>query len=261
MVSGNKGRSGTTDELGTPLTLYLGHIFTPLLESSVTVPGTDKEGYYIEYFMEEPDKAGKVKPLASRTATQASMYFADNLPEGITEGYWARISTTYTAEQSKVMQLGLCVLGRGRLFVDGVEKIDLFTSQPEKTMPTPMFDQASMEATTLIAAKQGQKYEIVVLLHNENVSARVGALNAGGLRIGLCENFDAPTKLAEAVELARTVDYPIVIAGLNADSESEGMDRTHLDLSPQVNELIESVIEANPNAVSFTAGYYLLWVS
>lgn len=178
------------------------------------------------------------------------MYFADNLPEGVTQGYWIRVTTTYTAELTGTIQLGLCVLGKGHLYVDGVEKIDLSTSQPEKTLQTPMFNQASMEVTTLLDVKKGDKHEIVVLLQNESLTAGIGALNAGGLRIGCCEHFDPAAKLAEAVELARTVDYPIVIAGLNADWESEAVDRRSLALAPEVDELIEAVIEANPNAVS-----------
>jgi beta-glucosidase len=229
---------------------WSGHLFTPLLSSSITIPGTSQEGYYLEYFMQEPDSTAGTKPLVTTTTTQAQMYFADNLPEGITEGYWVRVSTTYTAESTSMIQLGLCVLGKGRLYVDGVEKIDLYTRQPEKTLQTPMFDQASMEVTTLIDAKEGQKYEIVVLLHNESLTAGVGALNAGGLRIGCCEHFDSATKLSEAVELARTVDYPIVIAGLNADWESEAMDRESLSLAPEVDELIEAVLHANTNSVS-----------
>ncbi|KAL2828580.1 glycoside hydrolase superfamily [Aspergillus pseudoustus] len=229
-----------------------GHLFTPLLSSSIMVPGTSEEGFYLEYFTQEPDSSGTTNPVATTTTTQAQMYFADNLPEGITEGYWVRVSTTYLAPETRMIEVGLCVLGKGRLYVDGVEKIDLFTSQPKKTIQTPMFDQASMEVTTVIDVKEGQKYEIVVILHNERLTAGVGALNAGGLRIGCCEHFDPATKLSEAVELARSVDYPIVIAGLNADWESEGLDRKSLALAPQVDQLIEAVLSVNPNAIIVT---------
>ncbi|KAJ6064661.1 hypothetical protein N7499_013341 [Penicillium canescens] len=71
-----------------------------------------------------------------------------------------------------------------------------------------MFDQASMEVTTLVDAKKGQKYEIVVLLQNKSLAAGVSALN-----------------------------------------ESEAMDRKSLALAREVDELIEAVIEANPNSV------------
>ncbi|KAF7171510.1 hypothetical protein CNMCM5623_003838 [Aspergillus felis] len=125
-----------------------GHLFSPLLEACVTVPGTSQPGYYLEYFMQEPDSSGSIKPLVTTTTTQAQMYFADNLPEGISEGYWVRVSTTYTAEETGMIQLGF------------------------------------MEGTTILDAKKGQKYQIVVLLQNEQLTPGVGALNAGGLRIG-----------------------------------------------------------------------------
>ncbi|KAF4212262.1 hypothetical protein CNMCM5878_001480 [Aspergillus fumigatiaffinis] len=229
-----------------------GHLFSPLLEECVTVPGTSQPGYYLEYFMQEPESSGTIKPLVTTTTTQAQMYFADNLPEGISEGYWVRVSTTYTAEETGMIQLGLCVLGKGRLYIDGAEKIDLFTSQPEKTLQTPMFNQSSMEGTTILDTKKGQKYQIVVLLQNEQLTPGVGALNAGGLRIGCCEHFDPAAKLSEAVELARSVDYPIIIAGLNADWESEGMDRKSLALAPQVDQLFEAVLAADPNTIIVT---------
>jgi beta-glucosidase len=210
--------------------------------------------------MQEPESSGTIKPLATTTTTQAQMYFADNLPEGISEGYWVRVSTTYTAEETGMIQLGLCVLGKGRLYIDGAEKIDLFTSQPEKTLQTPMFNQSSMEGTTILDTKKGQKYQIVVLLQNEQLTPGVGALNAGGLRIGCCEHFDPAAKLSEAVELARSVDYPIIIAGLNADWESEGMDRKSLALAPQVDQLFEAVLAANPNTVSSISAFSSAWM-
>ncbi|KAL3487860.1 glycoside hydrolase superfamily [Aspergillus germanicus] len=229
-----------------------GHLFTPCLSSGITVPGGTQKGYYVEYFMQEPDRAREIKPLVTTTTTQAQMFFADNLPEGITEGYWVRVTTTYTAEATGPIQLGLCVAGKGRLYIDGVEKIDLFTSQPEKTLQTPMFDQYSMEVTSVLDAQKGQRYEIMALLHNGTLTPSAGALSSGGLRIGCCEHFGPAAKLAEAVELARMVDYPIVIAGLNSDWESEAVDRKSLALAPQVDELIEAVIRTNPNTIVVT---------
>lgn len=177
------------------------------------------------------------------------MYFADSLPEGVPGAYWLRVETVYAPTKSAVMQLGLCVIGRGRLFVDGEEHIDLWTGQPEKTLQTPMFNQASMEVMTELAVEAGRSYHVAIHLRNEALVAGVGALSAGGLRVGCCEKIDPAAAMEEAVEIARSVDVPIVIAGLNADYESEAMDREHLDLPPGVGELIERIAAANPRAV------------
>ena len=54
---------------------------------------------------------------------------------------------------------------------------------------------------------------------------------------------------AEAVELARTVDVPVVFIGLTDAEESEGFDRPHMDLAPHQVQLVKDVAAANPRTV------------
>ncbi|KAI8167830.1 putative beta-glucosidase I [Colletotrichum sp. SAR 10_70] len=224
-----------------------GHLFTPLLSSNVTVPGTSQPGYILDWFEESFEENPDATPLYTTTTTQAQMYFADSLPKGVPSAYWLRVKTCLTATKTAKVQLGLCVIGKGRLYVDGKQVIDLFTSQPKKTMHTPMFNQASMELTADVEVEAGKAYEVCVVLQNEAAIPGVGALSAGGLRIGCCEKIDKEQALDEAVRLAKSVDIPIVIAGLNADYESEAVDRKSLDLPPGIDELIERVVAANPS--------------
>lgn len=216
----------------------------------MTIPGSSEPGYALDWYGEDPDENPSTKPVYSTTTVQAQMYFADNLPSHVPESYWLRVQTVYTAPKTCTLDLGLCVIGKGRLFVDGKELIDLYTSQPPKTLQTPMFDQASMEVTGSVDVQEGKQYAITVMLRNDRINAGVGARQAGGLRVGGCEKIDREAALAEAVELAGQVDVPIVIAGLNADYESEAVDRKNLDLPPGVDELIEKVARANPKTVS-----------
>lgn len=178
------------------------------------------------------------------------MYFADNIPAGVPPKYWLRVETTYTAPKTKTMQIGLCVMGKARLYIDDREAIDLWTSHPEKTLQTPMFNQASMEVTAELAAEEGKSYRLCVLLKNEAIRPGYGAQNAGGVRIGCCEKINPADALRDAVELAKKVDVPIVIAGLNADYECEALDRVDLELPPGINELITELLKVNPRAVS-----------
>ena len=55
--------------------------------------------------------------------------------------------------------------------------------------------------------------------------------------------------LAEAVKLAKSVDTPIVFAGLTDSYESEGLDRKHMRLPEGHDRLVTAVAEANPNTV------------
>lgn len=54
---------------------------------------------------------------------------------------------------------------------------------------------------------------------------------------------------AEAVELARSNDVAVVFLGLPDAAESEGFDRTTIDLPADQIELLDEVVEANPRTV------------
>ncbi len=55
--------------------------------------------------------------------------------------------------------------------------------------------------------------------------------------------------IADAVDAAKQAEVALVFAGLPGIYESEGFDRTHLDMPEQHNRLIEAVCEANPNTI------------
>lgn len=55
--------------------------------------------------------------------------------------------------------------------------------------------------------------------------------------------------IEEAAALAKDADCVVVFAGLTDMYESEGFDRTHMQLPPNHNALIEAVAKANPRAV------------
>lgn len=55
--------------------------------------------------------------------------------------------------------------------------------------------------------------------------------------------------VAAAVELAATVDVPIVVVGLPGAYETEGLDRPHMRLPESHDALVRAVAEANPNTV------------
>lgn len=59
--------------------------------------------------------------------------------------------------------------------------------------------------------------------------------------------------IKEACLVAQGADVAIVFAGLTARYESEGYDRTNLDLPPSHNELIRQVVKANPRVVVILA--------
>lgn len=61
--------------------------------------------------------------------------------------------------------------------------------------------------------------------------------------------MDAAALITEAVDLARTAATVLLFVGLPAGDESEGYDRTHLDLPAAQVELISRVAAANPRTI------------
>ncbi|MDE0237744.1 MAG: glycoside hydrolase family 3 C-terminal domain-containing protein, partial [bacterium] len=62
-------------------------------------------------------------------------------------------------------------------------------------------------------------------------------------------NLDRETGLDEAAALAAQADTAVVVVGSNAEWESEGGDRDSIELPNQQDELVERVLDANPNTV------------
>lgn len=70
-----------------------------------------------------------------------------------------------------------------------------------------------------------------------------------GLQLGGAECLEAEAALDEAAAVAQSADVAIVVVGLNGDWETEGYDRTDLELPGQSNKLVSKVLAANPNTV------------
>ncbi|MCC8068188.1 MAG: glycoside hydrolase family 3 C-terminal domain-containing protein [Ruminococcus sp.] len=68
---------------------------------------------------------------------------------------------------------------------------------------------------------------------------------------GYDTNQDATNSelLAEAIEVAKDSDVAVIFAGLPDTFESEGFDRSHMDMPNCQNQLIEKVAEVQPNTV------------
>jgi len=61
------------------------------------------------------------------------------------------------------------------------------------------------------------------------------------------EGAEDAARLAEAKVLARDAGVAIVVVGLPASMETEGRDRTHIDLPKSHNDLVRAVLDVQPN--------------
>jgi beta-glucosidase len=93
----------------------------------------------------------------------------------------------------------------------------------------------------------GEIVELVVEFSSA-VPAGDNSHNFAVLRIGAARVLGEPD-IAEAVKASREADLAIVFAGLNAEWDSEGLDRPGIELPHRQNELIARVAEANLRTV------------
>ncbi len=90
--------------------------------------------------------------------------------------------------------------------------------------------------------------------HINNTSIE-SALEAAGDSVSYAQGFHIDeettdeTLLQEAITLAKESDVAVIFAGLPDSFESEGFDRTHLNMPANQNELIARISEVQPNAV------------
>ncbi|KAK8217622.1 beta-glucosidase [Zalaria obscura] len=183
--------------------------------------------------------------------TNANMMFMDYKCDGIKTDLWyATIEGYYTAEGDGDYELGDCVYGSARVFVDGKEVIDNATTQRKGSS---FFGCGTVEERATVPVKQGQTYHILVDFAsaptNKIIGADTVAFGGGAVRIGGAFKIDEEWEIEHAAALAKEAAQVVVCAGLNMDWETEGSDREHMHLPGHMDRLISAVAAANPKTV------------
>ncbi|GAA0441449.1 glycosyl hydrolase [Acrocarpospora corrugata] len=138
-------------------------------------------------------------------------------------------------------RLAIAGWGRVSLEVDGTllldEEIPRNTDDPATVHLHPPFRTVSVPLGT------GADVELVARRELAHDTGRATVLAADPPRL------DDDRELAAAAELARNSDVAIVVVGTTEEIESEGRDRTGLDLPGRQNDLVAAVAAANPRTV------------
>jgi beta-glucosidase len=173
-------------------------------------------------------------------ATSEVMWFA--LPDGVPTDFRARLTMTLHVPEPGEYELSLMSAGLSRLFVDGDEVIDNWTSyQPGGSYFG--FGSDEIRARRSLSAAD---HAAVIEFTPKAVATDIVSLN--GVRFGFRKPLPA-TSIQDAARLAAAADYAVVCVGTNGDWETEGVDRWGLDLPGQQDELIREVAKANPRTV------------
>ena len=158
-------------------------------------------------------------------------WFDRSVPKVNQEAFSLRMEGFFMPQQSGTHTFGLNSMGAARLFID--DKLVIDHSSASET---------GQQKTVEIELTAGKGYPIRVEYVWQG-NPRWRSLSLGHLP-------PHPSDLiAEAVDLAQRSEAVVLIAGLNAEWESEGFDRVDMKLPGAQDELIERVVAANPNTI------------
>lgn len=225
-----------------------GHKMLPQLGKDL-VSLSGKRGFTVRTSNEPPSVKDR-EILEERHLTDANIFFVDYSHPKLNTIWYAEADGTFTPTESGVYDFGLAVTGTAQLFLDGKLLID---NAKHQKAGSSFLGTGTVEEMAHKELKAGQSYRITVEWGCAKTSKlrKAGTVDFGhgGLRFSGCKRIETKASMKEAAELASKVDQVILFAGLSAEWESEGEDRTNMDLPPNTNELISHVLDANPNTV------------
>ena len=151
---------------------------------------------------------------------KTDMFLFDYVCPQDTTGIWyADIEGYFTPETDGEFELGLCVYGTGKLFVDGVLVIDNATTQRQGTM---FFGNGTVEETGVIQVEKNRTYHIKVEFGSAATNSLGGSgvvrFGGGGMRLGGAFKIEPMEEIEKAVALARDAEQVIICCGLNVSS-------------------------------------------
>ncbi|MFI6544057.1 glycoside hydrolase family 3 protein [Streptomyces prunicolor] len=193
------------------------------------------------------DPAGRLIGTASAPSGQLRWMGAD-LPEGVTHDtlHTVELTGTFTPRATGTHTFGIKGLGSFTLTVDGTTYYD-DVQRPLKDDPFSSFFGAP-EPRARVDLTVGTPVEVsltYVVSFAENRSLKV----IGFSLVHQEPQRDPDELIAEAVELARTADTAVIVVATTERVESEGYDRTNLQLPGRQDDLVHAVAAVNPNTV------------
>ncbi len=236
---GITARAGDSIEIGYELGCT-NYKMTPLIDPAhLVAPDPErKQGLVVEYF-DNLDLSGE--PVAQEAQDRTEIMWIGELPSPINrDTFSARITGTFTPEETGIYTFGLSSAGPSRLFVDDQQVIDNWTAW------TPggeaFMGAGSPERTVEIEMRAGQPYQLRLEYSKQQTTF------LAGVRLG-CLPPIPEDAIERAVALAAQSDVALIFAGLSHEWESEGFDRPDMELPDDQVELIRKVAAANENTV------------
>ncbi|MGK3955507.1 beta-glucosidase family protein [Arthrobacter sp. R4] len=205
----------------------------------LTNPTTGTPGVRVRFL----DSNGNELFAEDRRST-ALVWFGGDAP--IAASSLVQFHTIYTPDETGPVRLGFSTVGHGRIFVDGVLAREATIEATGTDLGAAFL--APPSASVEVQATAGVPLEVRIELDTHD---REGALsNALAITIGVeADDADPDSLIRDAVQAARAADVAVVVVGTNSRVESEGYDRTSLELPGLQDRLVHAVAAANPRTI------------
>jgi beta-glucosidase len=206
---------------------------------TMTNPETGEPGLRATFL----DADGRVLFAEERRAS-ALVYFGGDAP--IAAASTLTLHTRYTAEDDGTIRLGFAGVNPAAIAVDGTEILRDHLIPVGADLGAAFLAPPSVSAPVDVRA--GQELDVLVTV---DLPSGAGPLaNALSFTFGLePDNSDPDGLIREAADAAAASDVAIVVVGTNSRVESEGYDRTSLALPGRQDDLVRSVVAANPRTI------------
>jgi beta-glucosidase len=205
------------------------HRWVPVLEAPMTLE-----------FFNSTDFSGPV--VCRQTVANGEQLWIDTLDPAVDgAAFSVRAQARYLAEAAGPHQFSLISAGRSRAWINGELAVDAWSGWRRGDT---YFAWGCDEVVAARELDAGEACEIVVEFSTDTPEP----LPIRALRLGVSRVLGEPD-IAAAVAAARQADVAVVFAGLNAEWDNEGLDRTGIALPHRQDELIARVAAANPRTV------------
>lgn len=201
------------------------------------VAGPDGSGQPVLETIDGRDLDGPV--IGTGSLDQTKIVFGD-APEGRgKDGYSARLRGALLAPVGGTYTFELTVVDEGHFVLDGEVVCDAYGQDLPRG--ESFFGSGSVPVVGSAVLEAGQLHFFEVAM-----SAAPGLMGAIDVGVRLPAEDDP---IAEAVAAAAEADAAVVVVGTNDDWESEGFDRSTIDLPGDQDQLVQRVVAANPRTV------------
>ncbi|PSN67619.1 glycoside hydrolase [Corynespora cassiicola Philippines] len=190
-------------------------------------------------------------PAKDEQVASPTCMIKEKWPTWLSQDYCTRMTFDITPTTSGPHIFSVVTTGTSILYVNG-KKIYHREQEPVLQREAFYFFRTKLEKLVSHDMLAGKTYTVTLeswATPQHIIKGSVGGEVVQGHAVGFMEYVDVQQRIRDAATTASRSDVAIVFTGTTLEFESEGYDRTTMDLQPKEYELVDAVLAANPNTI------------